>query len=76
MVEEAQRGRVSAKVRIATLGEMFMSELTMVQHHGGQLIVAEYKKIPNITCKFSWNSESFLEKQTGIFILTRGCTKL
>lgn len=53
MVEGAPHGRVSTHVRLATLSAMFKSELTVVQHHGGQLMVVEYKKVSNITSKFS-----------------------
>jgi hypothetical protein len=44
MVEQAQR-EVSVIVRVATLGEMFRSELALIIHRSGKPIVTEYKKV-------------------------------
>ena len=35
---------MSVIARVATVGEMFMSEITQVIHRGGEPMVVEYKK--------------------------------
>jgi hypothetical protein len=44
MVEQAQR-EVSAIVWVATLGEMFRSELALIIHRSDEPVVIGYKKV-------------------------------